>query len=244
LVIALSVFLNTFNVYRVSSESMIPALLPFDYVLVRKIKKNSVQNGAIACYGKVYIISLPYLDSIKKECNSLQENSLYVKRIVGLPGDTLQIVNKTLLVNSLEKLDNKQNMNPNSLDKIRDVYDYGLDYKNYNNITNEDNDNFGPFYIPHKNHKMEIMDSLFFLYKNIISYEASNNPEIKIYVSDCYTFQNNYYFVLGDNRNFSIDSRHFGPIPESAIIGEAKYVLFSWSKHKPFFISRILKKIK
>lgn len=54
----------------------------------------------------------------------------------------------------------------------------------------------------------------------------------------------NYYFVMGDNRNFSIDSRHFGPIPESAIIGEAKFVLFSWSKNNPFFISRIFKKIQ
>lgn len=96
LAIALSVFFNSFNVYRVSSESMIPTLLPFDYVLVREINKNSNQTGAII-FGKVYIINLPYLDSIKKKKhNSLQENSLYVKRIVGLPGDTLQIVNKKI----------------------------------------------------------------------------------------------------------------------------------------------------
>lgn len=39
--------------------------------------------------------------------------------------------------------------------------------------------------------------------------------------------QENYY-VLGDNVNNSIDSRHFGFIPDSLIIGRARYVLFSW----------------
>ncbi|MFP4022931.1 MAG: S26 family signal peptidase [Thiohalospira sp.] len=59
-----------------------------------------------------------------------------------------------------------------------------------------------------------------------------------------YTFKHNYYFVMGDNRVFSMDSRHFGPIPESAIVGEATHVLFSWTKNNPFFISRIFKKIQ
>ena len=48
---------------------------------------------------------------------------------------------------------------------------------------------------------------------------------------------------MGDNRAFSIDSRCFGPIPEKAIIGHAKYVLFSWSVNNPFFIQWIFKKI-
>jgi len=55
--------------------------------------------------------------------------------------------------------------------------------------------------------------------------------------------EKSYYFI-GDNFYFSIDSRHFGPIPESAIIGEAKYVLFSWSKNNRFFFNPVFKKIK
>ena len=52
------------------------------------------------------------------------------------------------------------------------------------------------------------------------------------------------FFFIGDDFIGSIDSRHFGPIPESAIIGKATHVLFSWFKNNPFFISRILKKIQ
>jgi len=51
-------------------------------------------------------------------------------------------------------------------------------------------------------------------------------------------------FFLGDDFIGSLDSGHFGPIPENAIIGEARYVLFSWSKNHPFFIHRIFKKIQ
>ena len=37
-----------------------------------------------------------------------------------------------------------------------------------------------------------------------------------------------YYYVLGDNANNSTDSRHFGLIPDSLVIGRAKHILFSW----------------
>jgi signal peptidase I len=81
-------------------------------------------------------------------------------------------------------------------------------------------------------------------YKDIFSFETGFILDTSLNKTNYYTFKHNYYFVMGDNRAFSIDSRHFGPIPESAIVGEATHVLFSWSKNNPFFISRILKKIQ
>ncbi|MFP4022926.1 MAG: S26 family signal peptidase [Thiohalospira sp.] len=47
---------------------------------------------------------------------------------------------------------------------------------------------------------------------------------------------------MGDNLSFSTDSRHFGPIPQSAIIEEATYVLFSWSRNNPFLLAAFSRK--
>lgn len=50
-----------------------------------------------------------------------------------------------------------------------------------------------------------------------------------------YTPEQNFYYVMGDNRNNSTDSRKFGYIPESAIIGKMGFVLFSWDKDGDIF---------
>lgn len=49
---------------------------------------------------------------------------------------------------------------------------------------------------------------------------------------DSFTFKNNYYFMMGDNRNNSIDSRFIGLIPEQNIIGKATRIIFSYHEKK------------
>ena len=48
--------------------------------------------------------------------------------------------------------------------------------------------------------------------------------------ADVYENGEKYYYVLGDNANNSTDSRHFGLVPDSLVIGKATYILFSWDK--------------
>ncbi len=67
--------------------------------------------------------------------------------------------------------------------------------------------------------------------KDVILFHAKDDYKTVLVKRIAYTVHENgqtYYYVLGDNTDNSTDSRSFGLIPESSVIGRAKYVLFSW----------------
>ncbi|MCR8667556.1 signal peptidase I [Aestuariibaculum sp. M13] len=95
-------------------------------------------------------------------------------------------------------------------------------------------DNYGPIIIPKKGMEIQLNDDSFELYKYIL--QTYENIDIKkqndnFYangnVLTKYIFKRNYYFMLGDNRNDSRDSRYMGFIPEENIIGKVSCILFS-----------------
>ena len=59
--------------------------------------------------------------------------------------------------------------------------------------------------------------------------------------AETYTFRYDYYFMMGDNRYDSKDSRYIGPVPENRIIGESRRILFSNKDGFKYF--RFLKKM-
>jgi signal peptidase I len=104
------------------------------------------------------------------------------------------------------------------------------------------NDNFGPLWIPSKGSVVKLDTGNICIYERIIDVYEQNDLKVEgnvIYingiVAESYKFKMDYYFMMGDNRHKSADSRYWGFVPEDHIVGKPKFIWLSTDKESSGF---------
>jgi signal peptidase I len=246
LVLFLALVLKAFIVdaFKIPTGSMKDTLLEGDFLLVNKSAYSISTPHQIPFLSK-RLSRTELISTGKPEFNDIvafeipadyydpdsEEYSILIKRIIGLPGDTIEIKDQILFINHKKYRTPsyiKLNLNESPIENInKDLFPYNNKWSL---------ENYGPIIVPKKGMKVELNPKNILQWQNaintdygkkVISVEGTvinlNNTAIREY-----SFEKDYYFVLGDNRKNSIDSRYFGYIPEEWIIGKA--FMIYWSK--------------
>ncbi len=192
-------FLRSFVVepFKIPSGSMMPTLLVGDMILVNKF---------------TYGLRLPVLNSKVTEGNAVQRGDVivfrfppkpqldYIKRVVGLPGDTVAYINKRLTING--KVIETQGI-PDFFDDQAMVYAKQLE------------ENLGD-----KKHRLLNDDNRPAFVAGASQFEGREGCQYSVEGVSC-KVPAGHYFVMGDNRDNSLDSRYWGFVPDGNIVGKA-----------------------
>lgn len=227
----------------IPTESMQYTLWPGDFVLVSKISYGArtpaglpLTDLALPLFrfpgfttpqrGDVVVFNLPSFARVAESGH----HTRYVKRCVALPGDTLRIKNRRVFVNGEEVIV------PSARGASRHLLPQGYgDPRMFPRGSGFNEDQYGPIAVPRRGDTLRLSPSTFLMYRDLIVHEghsvavnAHDSVLIDGHPSATYVVQKNYYFVMGDNRENSYDSRFWGFLPEDEIIGKAVLVYWSW----------------
>ena len=107
-------------------------------------------------------------------------------------------------------------------------------------------DNFGPIYIPKKGATVKLDAESLPFYKQIIKNYEYNDVVINgddIFINgekaDSYTFKQDYFYLIGDNRHNSLDARYWGYVPFDHVLGKPVMIWFSWDANAPSFTAKL-----
>lgn len=247
-------------------------------------------------YNRLFSMGDNYLRASKQHgeviSRPVDRRENYVKRCVGLPGDTLLIKDKEIYLNG-QKNKQPDNVQFNYMIYIKEGQAIDVEYCHSIGISQEDvmgysmygslpltnemvkllrkqvlwvddvvpvpapegdilyplnrdygwtRDNYGPIWIPAKGETVELTIENVAIYERpICAYEGNTLwvKDGKIYINGeqttSYTFKMDYYWLMGDNRHNSEDSRYWGFVPEDHVVGKPLFVWLSLDKDKSGF---------
>jgi signal peptidase I len=218
----------TYEVHRIPTGSMQNTLLVGDRVLVKynwygiydSFSGKRLFNFHTPCKNEIVVYS----------SNEDGYRELFLKRIVGEPKDTIHIIERTVFVNGIQ-----ESGNPDfKYDNVRREREY-VNWNIYPQGAKWNEENYGPIYLPAKNDIVKIDSNNIVLWKPVILREQSqklNKAEKEVLIDEVllkgeYEVKNNYYFMLGDNRTNSWDSRYTGLISEDDILGRVEFLVYN-----------------
>lgn len=162
----------------------------------------------------------------------------YVKRCIGIPGDTIFIDNKVVFVNG------KEAPRPLHIQYINNyVTPKGVANPRIFPVgSNFNEDNYGPIVVPKMGDIVELTPENIEQWRTLIDREYGERVVtvegeevlIKGKPTKTYTIQKDYYFMMGDNRDDSADSRFWGFVPRDKVVGQAFMIYWSWDPSIPF----------
>jgi signal peptidase I len=172
---------NFLQAFKTPAGSMLPSILVKDHILLNK---------------SIYLRQTPQIGDIVIFIYPNDRSKDFMKRIVALPGDCVEMKNNILYINDIAL--NYLEIDPQDLSEIKGQIT--------GQVLKETNGEVS--------YKIMLIDA-----------PPQNYPRTIVPDGHC--------FVLGDNRNYSLDSRHYGPVPLADVKGRVDYIYFpaeSWSR--------------
>ncbi len=275
---------DTLPFLKVKSYLKTPQLPYFRFPAFQKIKRNDI----VVFSWPVDTVEQFFKKTNRRIRKPIDKKSNYVKRSVGIAGDSLEIRDGYVYINgkknklpdraklqftyqantggnqlSVKSLKSRYHVreggrtqdgnyilkmtsedanrlknNPTVKSLTRVISPKGESENVFPNVRslNWNRDNYGPIYIPEKGKTVVLNKKTLPFYKQIIVEYEKNKLEVKgndILINgkivNSYTFKQDYYWMMGDNRHNSEDSRYWGYVPFDHVVGKPVFIWFSWN---------------
>ena len=202
--------------------------------------KISIVDGEIIVNGAIY--NPPETIRNTYRFRTKHTNQFYKEKDSLMINETLEVIEDGFMKMELSNNDLKKIKKLSCIDSIQlmiDSYDNTKNLFSGNKKNKWTLDNYGSIIIPKRGMEISLNNETYIIYKKLLLNDEKihikkidNEFQINGIINTTYTFKQNYYFMVGDNRKKSIDSRHYGFVSEEKIVGKVQNILFSYENNK------------